>query len=310
MKAIEAESADSVAAANAETRQRLQVIDAESARARGQSERDGFLYVDLTLAMAQRVLMWQRKLVTDDGQVPEWTSVARWQMVQALALLGYRLPEQPVRYTTKWRREDAVGEFRTRLALVPSIAAACHEEARQREVQLVKVVNALIASLPDEPPTLPPRMSKADLDKLYKEQRAARWKEIRRARARGENIPLKKHGRQSQLERDAQLVGQMLGGHLVPKPDVYVQRFLLLCKEREARDKWLMKGGKGKPPASTVDDHLGRRRGTFNAEKIAASKNYQEWRAGEGTSKGGKKGGKASAAQVRQRTRLSDTWKL
>ena len=94
------------------------------------------------------------------------------------------------------------------------------------------------------------------------------------------------------------------------RPDVYVERFLTLCRERAARDKWLLRGGKGKPPASTVDDHLGRKRGTFNADKIAASKNYQEWRAGEGTSKGGKKGGKASAAQMRQRERLGNTWVL
>ena len=278
----------------------MEVIDAESARARGQSERDGFLYVDLTLAMAERVLMWQRKLVTDDGQVPEWTSVARWQLMRALVLLGYQLPEQPVRYTTKWRKEDMVGCFRTRLALVPSIASACHEEARQREMQLVKVVNALLDSLPDEPPTMPPRMSRAELDRLYKAQRAARWKELRQAKARGESIPLRKHGRQSQLERDAQLVGQMVGV-VTPKPDIYVERFLTLCKERAARDKWLMSGGRGKEPVSTVDDHLGRKRGTFNAQKIAASKNYAEWRASEGTSKGGKAGGTKAAAAERAR---------
>lgn len=278
----------------------MEVIDAESARARGQSERDGFLYVDLTVAMAQRVLMWQRKLVTDDGQVPEWTSVARWQMVQALTLLGYALPEQPVRYTTKWRREDLDTSFRTRLALVPSIASACFEEARQREAKLVQVVNALLASLPDEPPTMPPRMSRAELDRLYKAQRAARWKELRQAKARGESIPLRKHGRQSQLERDAQLVGQMVGV-VKPKPDIYVERFLQLCRERAARDKWLLSGGRGKEPPSTVDDHLGRKRGTFDAQKIAASKNYAEWRASEGTSKGGKAGGTKAAAAERAR---------
>ena len=279
----------------------MEVIDAESARARGQSERDGFLYVDLTLAMAERVLMWQRKLVTDDGQVPEWTSVARWQLMQALTLLGYTLPEQPIRYTTKWRKEDMVGCFRTRLAIVPSIAAACYEEARQREVKLVRVVNEMLASLPDEPPALPPRMSKAEIDRLYKALRAARWKEVRQAKARGEHIPLKKAGRQSQLERDAQLVGQMVGGPLVPKPDIYVERFLQICRERAARDKWLLSGGRGKEPPSTVDDHLGRKRGTFNAQKIAASKNYQEWRASEGTSKGGKAGGTKAAAAERAR---------
>lgn len=276
----------------------VEAIDADSARARGQSERDGFLYVDLTVAMAERVLMWQRKLVTEDGQVPEWTSVARWQMAQALTAMGYTLPEQPIRYTTRWRKEDMVGCFRTRLAIVPSIAAACYEEARQREVKLVRVVNEMLALLPDTLPALPPRMSKADLDKLYKELRAARWKEVRQAKARGEHIPLKKAGRQSQLERDAQLVEQMVGV-VAPKPDVYVQRFLQLCRERAARDEWLLSGGDGEPPASTVDDHLGRKRGTFNAQKVAASKNYADWRASEGTSKGGRKGGIKAAAAVR-----------
>ena len=288
----------------------MPVIDVEFARARGQSEREGFLYVDLSVAMANRVLRWQHALMMADQQVPEWTSIARWQVVRALVALGYHLPEQPVRYTTRCRDIDASGAFRTRLALVPSVAAACFEEARRRECELKEVVNACLASLPDEPPTLPPRMERAELQRLYLEQRNARAREVRRARASGEELALKKAGRLSQLDRDAAAVGSMLQAVVPIRQDVYVERFLLLCKEREARDKWLMKGGRGKPPASTVDDHLGRKRGTFNADKVAASKNYQEWRAGEGTSKGGKKGGKASAAQVRQRTRLSDTWKL
>ena len=288
----------------------MPVIDVEFARARGQSEREGFLYVDLSVAMANRVLRWQHALMMADQQVPEWTSIARWQVVRALIALGYQLPEQPVRYTTRCRDIDASGAFRTRLALVPSVAAACFEEARRREAELKEVVNACLASLPDEPPTLPPRMERAELQRLYLEQRNARAREVRRARANGEEPAMKKAGRLSQLERDAAAVGSMLQAVVPIRPDVYVERFLTLCRERAARDKWLLKGGRGKEPPSTVDDHLGRKRGTFNADKVAASKNYQEWRAGEGTSKGGKKGGKASAAQVRQRTRLSDTWKL
>ena len=288
----------------------VEVIDVEFARTRGQSEREGFLYVDMHPMLAQRVLKWQHALMMADQQVPEWTSIARWQVVRALVALGYQLPEQPVRYTTRCRDIDASGAFRTRLALVPSVAAACFEEARRRECELKEVVNACLASLPDEPPTLPPRMERAELQRLYLEQRNARAREVRRARASGEEPAMKKAGRLSQLERDAAAVGSMLQAVVPIRPDVYVERFLTLCRERAARDKWLLKGGKGKPPASTVDDHLGRKRGSFNADKVAASKNYQEWRAGEGTSKGGKKGGKASAAQVRQRTRLSDTWKL
>lgn len=306
MQVIDAEAVD------ADTRQRfrLEVIDVESARARGQSEREGFLYVDLSAAMANRVLRWQHALMSADQQVPEWTSIARWQVVRALMALGYQLPEQPVRYTTRCRDIDASGDFRTRLALVPSVAAACYEEARRREVELKEVVNACIASLPDEPPVLPPRMERAELQRLYLEQRNARAREVRQARANGEQPTLKKAGRLSQLERDAAAVGSMLQAVVPIRPDVYVERFLTLCAEREARDKWLARGGRGKPPVSTVDDHLGRKRGTFNADKVAASKNCQQARASEHTSKGGKKGGKASAAQVRQRTRLSDTWKL
>ena len=288
----------------------VEVIDLEFARTRGQSEREGFLYVDMHPMLAQRVLKWQHALMMADQQVPEWTSIARWQVVRALVALGYQLPEQPVRYTTRCRDIDASGAFRTRLALVPSVASACFEEARRRECELKEVVNACLASLPDEPPTLPPRMERAELQRLYLEQRNARAREVRRARAAGDEPTLKKAGRLSQLERDAAAVGSMLQAVVPIRPDVYVERFLLLCRERAARDKWLLKGGKGKPPASTVDDHLGRRRGSFNADKIAASKNYQEWRAGEGTSKGGKKGGKASAAQVRQRERLRKTWVL
>ena len=289
----------------------MPVIDVEFARTRGQSEREGFLYVDMHPMLAQRVLKWQHALMSADHQVPEWTSIARWQVVRALVALGYHLPEQPVRYTTRCRDIDASGAFRTRLALVPSVAAACFEEARRRECELKEVVNACLASLPDEPPTLPPRMERAELQRLYLEQRNARAREVRRARASGEEPAMKKAGRLSQLERDAAAVGSMLQAVVPIRPDVYVERFLLLCKEREARDRWLLKGGRGKEPPSTVDDHLGRKRGSFNPEKVAASKSYHEWRISEGPKKGGKRGGtKSSAAQRAQRERLGNTWVL
>jgi hypothetical protein len=289
----------------------MPVIDVEFARTRGQSEREGFLYVDMHPMLANRVLRWQHALMSADQQVPEWTSIARWQVVRALIALGYQLPEQPVRYTTRCRDIDASGAFRTRLALVPSVAAACFEEARYRECDLREVVNACLASLPDEPPTLPPRMERAELQRLYLEQKNARAREVRRARANGEELALKKAGRLSQLERDAAAVESMLQAVVPVRQDVYVERFLLLCKEREARDRWLLKGGKGKPPASTVDDHLGRKRGSFNADKVAASKSYHEWRISEGPKKGGKRGGtKSSAAQRAQRERLGNTWVL
>ena len=38
----------------------------------------------------------------------------------------------------------------------------------------------------------------------------------------------------------------------------YVAAHLRLCRERAARDTWQRRGGKGKAPESTVDDHLGR----------------------------------------------------
>jgi hypothetical protein len=282
----------------------MPVIDLEVARTRGQSEREGFLYIDMHPMLAQRVLRWQHALMSADQQVPEWTSVARWQVVRALVALGYQLPEQPVRYTTRCRDIDASGAFRTRLALVPSVAAACLEEARHRECDLREVVNACLASLPDEPPTLPPRMERAELQRLYLEQRNARAREVRRARASGEEPAMKKAGRLSQLERDAAAVGSMLQAVVPIRPDVYVERFLTLCRERAARDKWLLSGGRGKPPASTVDDHLGRKRGTFHAERVAASKGRDNGR------EAARKGGKASAAQMRQRERLGNTWVL
>ena len=74
----------------------MPVIDVDVARARGQSEREGFLYVDMHPILAQRVLRWQHALMMADQQVPEWTSIARWQVVRALVALGYQLPEQPV----------------------------------------------------------------------------------------------------------------------------------------------------------------------------------------------------------------------
>ena len=59
----------------------MPVIDVEFARTRGQSEREGFLYVDMHPMLAQRVLRWQHALMSADQQVPEWTSIARWQVV-------------------------------------------------------------------------------------------------------------------------------------------------------------------------------------------------------------------------------------
>jgi len=53
---------------------------------------------------------------------------------------------------------------------------------------------------------------------------------------------------------------------------VYVERFLRLCKERAARDRWHRSGGTGKAPASTVDDHLGRTVHGPNADRIAADR--------------------------------------
>lgn len=47
----------------------------------------------------------------------------------------------------------------------------------------------------------------------------------------------------------------------------YVARFLALCAERAARDRWHRRGGK--EPPSTVDDHLGRITYSPNAEHAA-----------------------------------------
>jgi hypothetical protein len=52
-------------------------------------------------------------------------------------------------------------------------------------------------------------------------------------------------------------------------PVDYVARHLTLCRERAARDAWLMRGGRGKVPPSTVDDHLGRRVHRGDARLIA-----------------------------------------
>jgi hypothetical protein len=52
-------------------------------------------------------------------------------------------------------------------------------------------------------------------------------------------------------------------------PDVYAERFLTLCRERAARDRWLAQGGMGRPPPSTVDDHLGRRVYQADAQRVA-----------------------------------------
>ena len=52
-------------------------------------------------------------------------------------------------------------------------------------------------------------------------------------------------------------------------PDVYAARFLVLCKERAARDAWHARGGTGRVPPSTVDDHLGRKVYGPDAQRVA-----------------------------------------
>ncbi len=236
------------------------LTDAESARARGQPRRDGLVYIDLSPAAAQRVSVWQEQCVTDDALAPEWSSVARWQVAQALTLLGYGPPKQPVRYGTWARLRDSA--HRTRLTLTDALAAACYQEALRLRVTLASVCNMLLLSLPAEPPTMPPRMTKAELDAAYKDQRVARWRELRDAARAGQQLARLKPGRKPTLPlRVAQVT-----------TDVYLQRFLTLCAEREARDRWLSKGGRGKPPPCTVDDHLGRKRHSYDADAAYASR--------------------------------------
>jgi hypothetical protein len=69
-------------------------------------------------------------------------------------------------------------------------------------------------------------------------------------------------------------------------PDVYVERFLTLCKERAARDAWLARGGTGRVPPSTVDDHLGRRVTGPDAYRIAADRGLTSTDGARARSKG------------------------
>jgi len=55
-------------------------------------------------------------------------------------------------------------------------------------------------------------------------------------------------------------------------PEVYVERFLTLCKERAARDAWHARGGTGSAPPSTVDDHLGRTIFGPDAHRVAVDR--------------------------------------
>ncbi len=54
----------------------------------------------------------------------------------------------------------------------------------------------------------------------------------------------------------------------------YAERFLLLCAERAARDRWHRRGGAGSRPASTVDDHLGRAVYPPDGNAIASERRY------------------------------------
>jgi hypothetical protein len=262
----------------------MSIVDAESARARGH-ERQGLLYIDLDVPLAMRVCEWQRALQSD-GQVPEWTSVARYQIARALREMGHELDDMPVRYTRKWRSSVDMATWRTRLALVPSVALACYREAERRGIKLREVVMLCLASMPIEAPVLPPRATKQELARMYQRARVARNAELRAARRAGEQLVERKRGTKRVLPSDVALVESLLGKP-EPTKDIYLERFLMLCKERAARDAWHRKGGRGAPPPSTVDDHLGRKRGTFNAEKIASRRSGAETQAAKHQRLGG-----------------------
>jgi hypothetical protein len=69
-------------------------------------------------------------------------------------------------------------------------------------------------------------------------------------------IPKKRGRRAKRVSADASAVGVD-----------YFARFLKLCAERAARDRWHRRGGK--EPPSTIDDHLGRKVYPPNAEHAA-----------------------------------------
>ena len=217
-------------------------------RARRAEEGGQSRHVHISGAALQRVLQWRQEILAHSGAAVSLASILAVQLIDGLERLGIRcdtrtgerLPAAPLRSG----RPPAEAEERARAYNYQApvvLFARCLEAAPNLGIDVTSryAAGQVIVRLVMESPSISPTLLQAGF--TY-----------------GQAVA---HARRRQREH------QRAASELV-----YAERFLRLCTERSARDKWQRKGGVGKPPASTVDDHLGRTVHGPNADRIAADR--------------------------------------
>ena len=217
-------------------------------RARRAEEGGQSRHVHISGAALQRVLQWRQEILAHSGAAVSLASILGVQLIDGLERLGIRcdtragerLPTAPLRSG----RPPAEAEDRARAYNYQAPAllhARCLEAAPKLGIDVTSryAAGQVIVRLVMESPSISPTLLQAGFT----------------------------YGQAVANARRAQREHQR-----VASERVYAERFLQLCKERAARDKWHLKGGVGKPPASTVDDHLGRTVHGPHADRIAADR--------------------------------------
>jgi hypothetical protein len=197
--------------------------------------------------MAQRDWIADRQAATAHG-VRMWSGaqVVREEIAEALRALGYVVPH------LRAHRGSSAALLRS-TDLVHARFGRSHEPAGRLDLHITHAMGLALtaANLRDDEPTMQATLS-ALLDSRRDAPIAATLAEADGAAHLPSSAPGRKHLRKRTAD-----------------PVDYVARHLTLCRERAARDAWLMRGGRGKVPPSTVDDHLGRRVHRGDARLIA-----------------------------------------
>jgi hypothetical protein len=196
----------------------------------------------------QRLLGWREEILAHSGAAVSLASILAVQVIEGLECMGIRCEtKQGERMPTAKIRgarppteaDDRTHSYDYQVPVV--LYGLCLEAAPKLGIPSVDryAVGRVITHLIMEAGRLSPTLLQAEFTYGQAVANARR--------------------RQRELER-------------VASERVYVERFLQLCRERAARDRWHRKGGVGKPPPSTVDDHLGRTVHGPNADRIAADR--------------------------------------
>jgi hypothetical protein len=186
--------------------------------------------------MLQRDWIADRQAATAHG-VHMWSGaqVVREEVAEALRALGYVVPH------LRAHRGSSAALLRS-TDLVHARFGRSHEPAGRLDLHVTHAMGLALtaANLRDDEPTMQATLC-ALLDSRRDAPIAASLAEADGAAHLPSSAPGRKHLRKRTAD-----------------PVDYVARHLTLAAERAARDAWLLRGGRGKVPLSTVDDHLGR----------------------------------------------------